>query len=369
MIYKSFKDIQLSTLGLGNMRLPLEDPSDPNSKIDREKAFQIIDYALENGVNYFDTAYVYNNGDSEATLGAALKRHNRDDFYIATKYNVRANVDYKEVFQTQLERLQTDHIDFYLIHCLMDNNIDDYLNNGCIQYFNSLKQEGKIKYLGFSSHASVETLKRFVEANNWDFAQLQINYFDYCYSKTKEEYQILKDNNIPIMVMEPVRGGRLSKLNSEAEDLLKQAHPEYSISSWALRFVRTLDQVQVILSGMSDLEQVEDNIKTFSDPYTLNQDDIDTLMKAANSFHSSLLVPCTACRYCCEDCPMQINIPEYLKVYNTYKTVGKSTAKEQLKSVQSTGTPNDCIGCGSCSSHCPQNINIPEIMEELKELL
>ena len=159
MIYKQFKDIQLSTLGLGNMRLPLVEANNPQSKIDWAKAHEIIDYALENGINYFDTAHVYNNGESEQCLGAALKKHDRSKFYVATKFNINASSDYKAVFEQQLERLQLDYIDFYLIHCLMDNNIDKYLESGCIDYFNELKKQGKIKYFGFSSHASPETLQ------------------------------------------------------------------------------------------------------------------------------------------------------------------------------------------------------------------
>ena len=368
MIYKQFKDIQLSTLGLGNMRLPLVEANNPQSKIDWAKAHEIIDYALENGINYFDTAHVYNNGESEQCLGAALKKHDRSKFYVATKYNINANSDYKAVFEQQLERLQLDYIDFYLIHCLMDNNIDKYLESGCIDYFNELKKQGKIKYFGFSSHASPETLQRFTKANSWDFAQLQINYFDWNYSKTKQEYQILKDCNIPIMVMEPVRGGKLATLNKESEELLKSVHPDWSMASWALRFVRTLSQTQVILSGMSDMNQIVDNIKTFSDEHTLNDSEMAALTKSCQLFHKSLIVGCTGCRYCCDNCPVSINIPEFMQVYNTYKTIGKRQANQMIEKIETQSYPTDCLSCGSCEAHCPQNIEIPKIMDELKIL-
>lgn len=366
MIYKAFQDITLSRLGMGNMRLPALHPGDPKSPIDWPAAHEILDYAMASGINYYDTAYVYQGGESERCVGEGMKKYDRSSFYFATKYNVRANPNYEEVFATQLERMQTDYIDFYLIHCLMDSNVDDYLNNGCIDFFLQKKAEGKIKYLGFSSHASPATLERFANHHAWDFAQLQINYFDWNYRTTQEEYRILDERNIPIMVMEPVRGGRLASLTPDAEKILKDAHPDWSIASWALRFVRTLPRVQVILSGMSNMDQIKDNVATFSDEAELSQADLDTLMKACDLFHSSLQVPCTGCRYCCDDCPMQINIPEYLKVYNAWK-IGEGGIRQDLAEVESQGKFTDCVGCGACTGHCPQSIDVPAIMAELKE--
>ena len=367
MEYKPFQNIQLSRLGMGNMRLPTRGPG-MNAPIDYEKAHEIIDYGMAHGITYYDTAYVYHGGDSERCLGQALKKYPRDSFYVATKFNYQANPDYKAVFEEQLERLGMDCIDFYLIHAVMDGNIDDYLGCGCIDYFLEQKKLGRIKYLGFSSHASVSQLTRFADHHQWDFAQLQLNYFDWNYADTKQEYQVLADRGIPTVVMEPVRGGRLAQLTPDAEALLKAAHPDWSMASWALRFVRTLPNVQVILSGMSTLDQIVDNVRTFEDPEPLSQADLDLLMKACDLFHSQLQVPCTACRYCTPDCPMEINIPAYLKVYNDYKVNGMM-ALRGAEQVESVGKPADCIGCGSCTSHCPQNIRVPEIMPELAEAL
>ncbi|MDD6637929.1 MAG: aldo/keto reductase [Lachnospiraceae bacterium] len=364
MIYKSFQSIQLSRLGLGNMRLPLQDAANPKSPIDYPAAHEIIDRAYEQGINYFDTAYVYNDGDSEKCLGECMKKHPRDSFYLATKFHIGANPDYKAVFEEQLARLQTDHIDFYLIHCLMDNNIDQYLESSCIDYFLEQKAKGRITYLGFSSHAGVQTLERFADHHAWDFAQLQINYYDWLYGTTKEEYQILADRNIPIMVMEPVRGGRLADLTPEADALLQKAHPDWSIASWALRFVESLPQVQVILSGMSTMEQMEDNLHTFSEDTALENADKELLFEAAELFKSQVQVPCTACRYCCSGCPKGINIPEFLKIYNAWKVDGP-WALNDMDKVESEGKPSDCIACGACMGHCPQNIKIPEYMKEL----
>ncbi|MDO4198845.1 MAG: aldo/keto reductase [Erysipelotrichaceae bacterium] len=368
MLYKDFKDIRLSALGMGNMRLPQTEANNPNAPIDWVEAHKIIDRAYEAGINYFDTAYVYNAGESEKCLGACMKKHPRDTFYLATKFYIDANPDYKAVFEEQLERLETDHIDFYLLHCLMDSNIDNYLNSGAIDYFLKMKEEGKIRYLGFSSHASVETLERFASHHDWDFAQIQLNYYDWLYSTTKQEYEILEKHGIKTMVMEPVRGGRLSALSEDADALLKSVHPEWSISSWALRFVQSLPNVQVILSGMSTMDQMEDNLKTFSSECSLSEEDKEIAFKAAEMFRSKLVVPCTGCCYCTEGCPMGINIPEWLKIYNAFKSDGSFIGKPMADAMEGPG-PDDCIECGNCTGHCPQGIDTPKVMKELVELI
>lgn len=365
MEYKDFKGIKLSCLGMGNMRLPLKTNADKD--IDYEKAQEIIDLAMKSGINYYDTAYVYHSGASEKFVGTALKKYDRDSFYVATKYLVGANPDYRATFEEQLEKLQMDHIDFYLIHCILDNNVDTYLTNGCIEYFLEQQKLGKIRYLGFSSHAGTETLERFASHHQWDFAQIQLNYFDWMYGNTKKEYEILTLRNIPIIAMESVRGGRLSSLSPDAEKLLKDSHPEWSISSWAFRWLKTLPNLQVALSGMGTVEQVEDNVATYSDGKALSAEETELLFKACQVFQSNVKVPCTACRYCCDGCPASINIPEVLKVYNKFKVDGKD-ALNGLKNIQTEGMPGDCVSCGACTGHCPQNINVPEIMQELAGL-
>lgn len=368
MITKPFQNITLSRLGMGNMRLPSVNPGDPNAPIDYPKAHEIIDHAYNNGINYFDTAWVYNNGDSEKCLGEAMKKFPRDSFYLATKFNIGANPDYKYVFEEQLRRLQTDRIDFYLLHCLTDDNITKYLESGAIEYFLEQKEKGRISYLGFSSHSSVETLRQFADHHQWDFAQLQINYFDWFYGDTPKEYQILADRNIPAVVMEPVRGGRLADLTEEANAILKKAHPDWSIASWAFRFVKGLPNVQVILSGMSTMDQIKDNLQTFASDDTLTEEDMAVLRQAADCFRTQLQIPCTACRYCTGDCPMEINIPEYMSLFNKYKVDGPWAFQDADK-IKSAGTPEDCIGCGTCAGHCPQNIDIPSILSELADAM
>lgn len=367
---KPFHNLHLSTLGMGNMRLPQKGEAS-NAPIDWEASAEIIDYALEHGVNYFDTAWVYNNGESERCLGAALKRHaaDRDKFYIADKFNIDATTDYEMVFEEQLRRLQTDYIDFYLIHCLMDSNIDKYIESGAIEYFLEQKRKGRIRYLGFSSHSSVETLRRFADLQEWDFAQLQINYYDWRYSETAKEYRILEERNIPCMVMEPVRGGKLATLPDKAEQMLKAAHPDWSMAAWAMRFVQSLPNVMVVLSGMSNMEQIEDNVKTFSsaDP-GLSDEDRKLLDKACELFREYIHVPCTACRYCTAECPQRINIPEFISVYNKFKVNGTWGIKSDLESIVTEGKPVDCIQCGACMGHCPQSIQIPDLMSKVVEM-
>ena len=363
---KRFQGISLSRLGMGNMRLPVTG-SDPGSPIDYPKAQEIIDYAMAHGINYYDTAYVYHGGESEKFLGQAMKQYPRSSYYLATKFSITANPDYKAVFEEQLSRLQMDYIDFYLIHCLTDATCQSYLDSGAIEYFQEQKKQGRIRYLGFSSHAGVEALRTFADSHRWDFAQLQINYFDWTYRQTREEYEILTERNIPVMVMEPVRGGRLASLTPETEALLKAAHPDWSIASWALRWVRNLPNVQVILSGMSNLEQIQDNIATFQDTKALSHEDEALLMEVCQKFHSQVVVPCTACRYCTETCPVQINIPEYLKAYNTGKVESWGEAVKEMANIESQGKPADCIACGACTGHCPQGIDVPALMKELAE--
>lgn len=362
MIKKPFKDIELSRLGMGNMRLPMKDAS--NDLIDYEKAHEIIDYAYNNGINYFDTAYVYNKGDSEKCVGSCMEKYDRDSFYIATKYNIGAEKDYKKAFETQLERLHTDHIDFYLIHCVLDFNADEYINSGAIEYFMQKKAEGKITYLGFSSHASVATLERFADLQKWDFAQIQLNYYDWLFGSAKKEYEALYSRNIPIMVMEPVRGGRLAKLTPDCETMLQKLHPDWTMASWALRFVRSLPGVQTVLSGMSDMDQIIDNVKTFNDDEEFTEADKEALIKACELFKKQLTIPCTGCRYCVDNCPMGINIPEYLKVLNDVKVNGPWGAR-RANDIESDGLPANCIGCGACRAQCPQSLNIPFYMEEM----
>lgn len=366
---KSFRGIQLSRLGMGNMRLPRVGDA-PDGEIDYEHAEAIIDYAMSSGINYYDTAWMYHGGKSEEFLGKALvARYPRASFCVATKFHIQANPDFREVFETQLRRLGVGYVDFYLCHAVMDNTYKDYLSSGAIDYLLEQRREGRIRYLGFSSHASPQVLRIFADSYGrpWDFAQIQCNYYDWRYSTTREEYEILRDRNIPIMVMEPVRGGRLAQLTPEAERPLRQAHPDWSMASWALRWVRALPQVQTILSGMSSLEQIENNVATFGDDEPLSQRDRELLDRACETFHDELSIPCTACRYCTDTCPAGIDIPSILELANKVR-MGSQSALRDIRKVEG-GQPEDCVSCAQCTAHCPQGIDTPAVMAEMAERL
>ena len=364
MIFKDFKGEPISRLGMGNMRLPTQGGG-RGAPIDFDKAAEIIDYAMKNGITYYDTAYVY--AGSEDFLGKVLPKYDRGSFKLATKYMASANPDYKAVFEEQLRRLNTGYIDFYLMHGIMNADaVEGYVGRGCLDYFIEQKEKGRIKQLGFSSHAPIPVLEKMIAAYKWDFAQIQLNYLDWDMQDAKGQYEALTRAGIPVVVMEPVRGGRLASLSPKADALLKEAHPDWSVASWAFRWLLRLDNVQVILSCMSNMEQIVDNVNTFSEGGPLSDEDAAILEKACEMFKGEINVPCTGCRYCCDDCPMQIDIPGVLAAYNRAKLDGPMG---MFGLMAFNPGPKDCVGCGSCASHCPQHIGIPEIMAELAEQL
>jgi len=367
MIYKEFKDKNISRMGVGNMRLPTIGEGF-HAPVDYPKAQEIIDFAIEHGINYFDTAYDYHGGDSERFLGEALSKYPRNSFNLATKFFILASTDYKTVFEEQLLRLKTDYIDFYLIHGIFDHTFQQYLDCGCIEYFEEQKEKGRIKYFGFSSHANTDNFNTFVNRRNWDFAMLPINYFDWFYDDTKEQYEILAYRDIPVMAMSPLRGGRLSELAPNSEVTLKSAHPDWKTSAWAFNWIKQLPGVQVVLSGISSLDNIKENITYFQKEECLNIDDEEVLRKACDEFRIEVKIPCTECRYCCSPCLAQIDIEKILKVYNRYKIDGP-WALSDIENIESKGRPTDCTGCGLCNARCPQNIDIAAIMKEISDIL
>lgn len=365
MIYKAFKDISLSRLGMGTMRLPvLED----YSKIDKPKAQEIFDYAMANGINYFDTAYPYHDGFSERFVGEGLvDKYPRDSFYLATKFYVGANPDVKAVFEEQLERTHAEYFDFYLLHAV-GNMVppQGYLAEelGTMKYLNEQKAAGRIRNFGFSFHGTPEQMQEMLDYGDWDFIQIQLNYLDWNLQNAKKLYEMISARNIPIIVMEPVRGGRLASLSDKANAALRAKRPDWSISSWAFRWLMRLDGVQVILSGMTTLDQITDNITTFNDR-SLTDEEADFLMQVCDDFRAEISVPCTKCRYCCSECPMGIEIPDFMEKYNSYKVDGERALRNMT---EAENGPFGCIACGACMAHCPQSINIPQIMAELTEV-
>ena len=366
MQYKSFQNVSISRLGMGNMRLPVLD--EEGQPIDYDRAKAIIDQAVSSGINYFDTAYIYHGGESERFVGKALADYPRESYYVADKFNLDANPDYRAEFAEQLNRLGMDFIDFYLLHGIGDHNADRFIDNGCIAYFDGLKREGKIRWFGFSFHGSPDTLRRLLPVYPWDFVQIQLNYYDWYFGTAKEQYEILTAAGIPVRVMEPVHGGMLAKLNDETAAMLKSAAPERTLASWAMRWVLGLENVQVVLSGMSDLDQLTDNVNTFSENRPLTEEEQQLVERMVRIFRNDVSVPCTACRYCCPNCPAGLDIPKLMSAYNDAR-IGGAWRLASLKALSEDKRPAACIGCGSCTGHCPQRIDVPKYMHEMADMM
>jgi len=363
MHYTKFKKESLSLLGMGAMRLPQEGEG-WGLPIIYEQAEEIIDYCIAQGVNYFDTAYIYHNGDSEMFLGKALKKYPRENFYIADKYNLPAKADYKAQFEEQLERLQMDYIDFYMLHGISDDTVEGFLGNGCIEYFMEQKNKGKIKYLGFSFHSTPPVMPKITSRHNWDFAMIQLNYLDWFHGEAQGLYNHLREKGIPIMVMEPIHGGLLANLTDDGNAILRKVEPDRSIASWALRFAANLPDIAVILSGMSNMEQVKDNISTIKEGKPLSKNDEEILLKVSTDLFKTIAATCTSCRYCLNDCPQKLDIPALLNVYNEYKAGGEWRLG-RLTALPKEQQPQGCTSCGICIKHCPQNLDVPAYMADM----
>ena len=370
MIYRDFKGKKISMLAMGTMRFPtIEDDS---SRIDEEKTAEMFDFAIKNGVNYFDTAWIYHNGNSELVTGKILKKYPRDSFYLATKfpgYEPENTGRVEEIFETQLKKCQVDYFDFYLIHNVCDSSVDAYLDEkyGILEYLLKQKEIGRIKHLGFSSHSSPETMEKFLKAwgKHMEFCQLQINYLDWFRQKAKINVELVEKYNIPIWVMEPVRGGKLAKLEESQEKRLKELRPDESIPAWAFRYLQTVPKVTTILSGMSNMEQIADNLKTFESEKKLSDKEVATLYEIAGEMMDKKIIPCTSCRYCVSHCPKGLDIPRLLEICNEEKLYEKeidlNAVKEELGEDK---TFKDCISCKNCEKVCPQGIKISEVMKK-----
>lgn len=371
MIYRDFQGLKLSALGFGTMRLPTI--GGVYSKIDEKAAAEMFDYAIQHGVNYFDTAWGYHDGESENTDGKILSKYPRESFYLASKfpgYDLSNFGRVEEIFEKQLKKCRVDYFDFYLFHNVCEMNIDAYLNEekyGTYSYLMEQKRNGRIRHLGFSAHGSLAVIERFLEkyGKDMEFCQLQINYLDWKFQNAKGKVELLKKYNIPVWVMEPVRGGKLASLAAEDEKKLKALRPNDSIASWAFRFLQALPEVKVILSGMSDMKQVKDNIKTFEEEKPLNAEESAALDAIAREMLAKTSLPCTACRYCTSHCPKHLDIPELIKLYNEHRfTGGGFIAPMVVSALAEEKCPSACIGCRSCEKVCPQQIKISEMMKD-----
>ncbi len=365
---------KMPKLGFGLMRLPEKD-----KVIDHEEVCRMVDAYMEAGLNYFDTAYVYHGGKSEvAAREAIVKRYPRGSFMLADKlpaWEIKTEADIDRIFNEQLERAGVDYFDFYLLHSIEEGHVGTYEKYDCFGWGLRKKEEGKIKHLGFSFHGSPELLSRVLDDHpETEFVQIQLNYADWDNPvvRSGQLYEILESRGIPMVIMEPVKGGMLASLKPELEAKLRAVRPDASAASWALRFVGSLPGVMTILSGMTHEDQMKDNISTFTDFEPLSDEERKVLEEVTEVMLDIPQIGCTACRYCCDGCPMNISIPDVFRVMNTITLYGEEfRPKAFYGGLIDTGYGRaaDCIACGQCESVCPQHLPVIELMQQAAEKL
>lgn len=366
---RKFKDTEVSLLGLGTMRLPCKTSlkREKNPLIDYKKGQELVDIAYKNGVNYYDTAYMYHVGKSEKFIGTALRKYPRDSYFLADKLPIwmcPKKSDMEKIFKKQLDRTGAGYFDFYLLHSLKKDSFERCEKFGAYDFLTEMKKQGKIKNIGFSFHGSVDDLREIVAAHKWDFAQIQMNYLDWKNQDAETQYDILTKAGIPVIVMEPVRGGKLADLPDEVEEMFKKNEPDKSVASWAIRFVASHSNVITILSGMNSVEQLNDNLSTLTDFKEFCEKEFKICENAAAILNKNDVIPCTGCDYCA-DCPKEVKISSIFSAYNKVKT-GELT-KEEGKALYNKIDVNasECIRCCKCSDHCPQAIDIPDKIKEV----
>ena len=370
MIYQEICGDKLSALGFGAMRLPTM----ADGTIDEALVEKMVAYAMEHGVNYFDTAVPYHSGMSEIVMGRVLGKYPRDSFRLADKYpghQIASAYDPAATFEEQLKKCGVEYFDYYLLHNVYEKSIETYLDPrwDILPYFIEQKRRGRIKHLGFSTHGRLDLLRRFLElyGEHMEFCQIQLNYLDWTLQDAKAKYELLESHGIPVWVMEPVRGGKLAKLGDEQEGKLKALRPDDSIPAWCFRFLQGLPNVKMILSGMSNMDHVVDNIRTFETAAPLNEEEMAAILEIAESMKKS--VPCTACRYCTDGCPMGLDIPTLIAILNDLRVAPVTNTAMMLEFAPEEKRPSACIACGKCSRICPQGIDVPAVLAELTEVL
>ena len=369
MIYNDFHGKKLSLLGFGTMRLPLI-PGGTTADIDQEQVDKMVAYAMEHGVNYFDTAYPYHGSMSEIAIGKSLKAYPRESFYLADKfpgYQSAGSYDPAGVFEDQLKKCGVDYFDFYLMHNVNEHSIRTYKNEKwrIVDYFIEQKRLGRIKHLGFSCHGGVENIRDFLDAfgEHMEFCQIQLNYMDWSLQDAKGKYELLTERGIPVWVMEPVRGGKLADLPAHDAERLNALRPGESSASWGFRWLQGLPNVKMILSGMSAFDQMVDNVKTFETRRPLSEEENALLYEIADELKNA--VPCTACRYCCAGCPKQLDIPTLISLYTNIRLATNLNLRMRVDALDRDKLPNACIGCGKCRAVCPQGIDVPALMKKI----
>ncbi|MBR4255357.1 MAG: aldo/keto reductase [Lentisphaeria bacterium] len=359
-------DLTVPLLGYGLMRLPQK-----NGKIDRELAQKLVDTAMAAGVNYFDTAQPYHNGESQQFIGEAMKKYPRDTYMLTTKlplWSIRTLAEAESIFKGQLEACQTEYFDFYLAHAFNANTFRTFESLKIYDFLKKQKDAGKIKHLGFSFHDSAEALEPIVNAHDWDFVQIQLNYIDWDKQNAKRMYEFLTSKEIPVIVMEPLQGGTLAKLTPAAEQVLKKADEKASVASWAFRYAGSLPNVLTVLSGMTTMEVLKENLETFTDFKPLTDAERKTLEEARDVYLgiSKSRVPCTTCRYCVNECPVKIEIPAVFTAWNDFcEKKDEAAFKDAYNKLAVKASA--CIGCRRCVRRCPQQIDIPTELAKIAQ--
>lgn len=371
MIYRELCGENISALGFGAMRLPVIDGDD--AKIDCAKAEEMVDYAYEHGINYFDSAWTYHGGNSESFMAKVLSKYPRESYFITSKFpgfipELAGKVE--EVFEEQLKKTGLEYFDFYLVHNVVEVDIDTYLNpkSGIVPYLIEQKKKGRIRHLGFSAHGSAETIQRFLETygDEMEFCQLQVNWVDWKYQRADKKVELLRKYKLPLWIMEPLRGGRLANLKEEEIAPLKALRPSESAAGWAFRFLQSIDIAGVTLTGASSLEQLAENIAIWEEDKPLSDEEMKVLLSLAETLSKG--VPCTGCKYCVSQCPKVLDVPRLIALYNDDKiSNGWRITGLFLKFLPEYTQPSCCIHCGKCTEVCPQGIKIPDILAELAE--
>ncbi|MBQ9089042.1 MAG: aldo/keto reductase [Lentisphaeria bacterium] len=339
-----------------------------NGEIDIETVKKQVAIAMKHGVNYFDTAYFYHGGESENCAGKVLSQYPRSSYMLADKMPVsraRSAADVERIFNEQLKKCKVDYFDFYLLHALNAGTWKKAQRLKVYEFLKKKKDEGKIRHLGFSFHDTPDVLKKIAEAYPWDFAQIQLNYLDWTIYRSREQYEILTRLGIPVIVMEPLRGGALATLNQSAREVFTRSNPDVSVASWAFRYVGSLPNVLCVLSGMTMTEHLMDNIKTFTNFKPLSPAEQNVITSALNAYQKTGIILCTACQYCMP-CPVGVNIPANFNIYNTLKINGNQQRfNRSYANLGKKQQAASCVSCGLCKKKCPQQIDIPAMLKKV----